>query len=153
MLLLAISSVVWCAYQDHGNSQPAQAASALRIRVKVQHGDWDENIQNCVGSKGICRILILITFTRRNDAQDTNVGEMWYDGERLHLAALAESYQPEAFEANFAPSSYTVSREIPLPDDLCDALGIARGSSIQPGTYAVRNAGPEYGSADREIVF
>jgi len=135
---------------------PAHAVNpdnCIKIKIRILHGKWDDATQNCVGPKGLCKIVIYIYVQHVGVEDREGNGEMWYDNGGLHLVALSDQYDAESFAANYSDPTFLLGADFHLSDELCDALGLQRGYIIPKGEYPLRNAGGAYSGADREIRF
>lgn len=122
-----------------------------KIKVQLEHGDWDDELEKCVDGKGLCKIRIDIILQRSTSGDGR--GEMWYENGKINLVLLKESYSPATFDNLFSSDKYILSNPFALSDELCDALGIDRGFVIKAGAYNIDRAGEGYSTSDKHIEF
>lgn len=123
----------------------------FKIRISIEHGQWDRENKKCLDEKGWCKIDIDIDLDR--PASGEGGGDLWYENGRLNWVAINEKYTTNTFNAVLGGTTYYMPDDFRLADNICDALGIERGFIIKKGFYPISPAGNDYASADRKVIF
>lgn len=123
----------------------------FKIKISIEHGQWDRENKKCLDEKGWCKIDIDIELDR--PAPGKGGGELWYENGHLNWVAINEKYTTNTFNAIVGGTTYYMPDDFRIPDNICDALGIERGFIIKKGSYAISAAGNDYAPADRKVMF